>query len=174
MSEVEVDVATGKTQVLATTIIADVGKVGSYEGALGQAWGSYAHSVGYALSERYDDMKKHASMCGAGIVRCNAVPDDIKIIFHESPRANGPHGSTGCAEGFQSCGHVSILNAIANATGIRITTLPATPEKVKAALEAKDSGKPYAQAPWELGCDLYEQLDYLKAHPSWWKANPNY
>lgn len=170
MSEVEVDVATGKTRVLATTIVADVGKVGSFEGALGQAWGSYAHSVGYALSERYDDMKKHASMRGAGITRCNDVPDNITVIFHETPRANGPHGSTGCAEGFQSCGHVSILNAIANAAGIRITTLPATPEKVKAALEAKAAGRPYAQPRWELGCDLYERLEYLKAHPQWWAA----
>lgn len=165
MSEVEVDVTTGKTRVLAATIVADVGKIGSYEGVLGQAWGGYSHSVGYALSEQYDDMKKHASMRGAGIPRCNDVPDDIKVIFHETPRVNGPHGSTGCAEGFQSSGHVSILNAIANAVGVRITTLPATPEKIKAAIDAKAAGKPCAQEPWELGCDLYERLDYLEAHP---------
>lgn len=165
MSEVEVEIATGKTRVLAATIIADVGKVGSYEGVLGQAWGSFSHSVGFALSEQYDDMKKHATMLGAGIPRCNDVPDNFQVIFHETPRSNGPHGSTGCAEGFQSSGHVSILNAIARATGVRVTTLPVTPQKLKAALDAQAAGKPQVQRKWELGCELYERLDYLQANP---------
>ena len=163
MVEVSVETATGKTTVLNATIMADVGKIGSLQGVLGQAWGGFEHALGFALSEQYDDMKKHASIRGAGAPRCNDVPDDINVLFHTTLRDNGPHGSTGCSEGFQSSGHVAILNAIANAAGVRITTLPATPAKVKAALEAKAAGKPYVQKAWDLGCDLYARLDELKA-----------
>lgn len=63
--------------------------------------------------------------------------DTFNVLFHETYRENGPHGSTGCAKGFQSAGHVSILNAIADAVGVRVATLPVTPEKLKAAMTAK-------------------------------------
>ncbi len=162
LTSVAVDVETGKTTVLDAHIAADIGKVGSYQAVLGQAWGGFAHSVGFALTEDYSDAQKHETLRGAGVVRCNEVPDDIHVYFNEEARETGPHGSTGCAEGFQSSGHVAILNAIANATGARITTLPASPEKVKAALEAQAQNKDYSQASWELGCELYERLEALK------------
>jgi aldehyde oxidoreductase len=165
LTEVEVEVATGETRVLGVTLVTDIGTVGNYQAVLGQAWGSYSHSVGYALQEEYSDVKKHASLVGAGIPSCNRVPDDINVIFHQTPRANGPHGSTGCSEAFQSSGHVSILNAIADAVGARIFTLPATPQKVKASMEAKARGEDGNPGPWDLGCDLYARLAYLQANP---------
>jgi aldehyde oxidoreductase len=137
--------------------------IGSRQAVLGQAWGGFSHSIGFALSENYEDMKKHATMRGAGVPRCNDVPDTFNVLFHETYRENGPHGSTGCAEGFQSAGHVSILNAIADAVGVRVATLPVTPEKLKAAMTAKAAGVPYGQEPWDLGCSLYERLAFLKA-----------
>ena len=70
----------------------------------------------------------------AGIPQCRDVPDIMNLDFVETPRDNGPFGSTGCAEGFQSAGCVAILNAIADAVGLRITALPATPAKVKATI----------------------------------------
>ena len=155
--EVAVEPATGKTRVLKAHIVADVGRVGSYHGVLGQAWGGFSHSLGYALSERYDDMKRHAGPLGAGVPKCNDVPDIMEVDFVETPRDNGPNGSTGCAEGFQSSGHVAILNAICDAVGVRITSLPATPEKVKAAL----NGTPDVPNPWDLGCELYAQLEKI-------------
>jgi len=163
MAEVAVEAATGRTRVLGATIVADVGVIGSRQAVLGQAWGGFSHSIGFALSENYEDMKKHATMRGAGVPRCNDVPDTFNVLFHETYRENGPHGSTGCAEGFQSAGHVSILNAIADAVGVRVATLPVTPEKLKAAMTAKAAGVPYGQEPWDLGCSLYERLAFLKA-----------
>jgi aldehyde oxidoreductase len=165
MSEVEVDVASGATSVLGVTLVTDIGTVGNYQAVLGQAWGSYSHSVGYALQEDYSDFKKHATLLGAGIPTCNQVPDNIDVHFHVTPRDNGPHGSTGCSEAFQSSGHVSILNAIANAVGARIYTLPATPQKVKAAMDARDRGESSNPGPWDLGCDMYERLAWLKENP---------
>ena len=47
--------------------------------------------------------------------------------------------------------------------GVRVATLPVTPEKLKAAMTAKAAGVPYGQEPWDLGCSLYERLAFLKA-----------
>ena len=63
---------------------------------------------------------------------------------------------------FQSAGHVSILNAIADAVGVRVATLPVTPEKLKAAMTAKRR-RPLRPGAWDLGCSLYERLAFLKA-----------
>ena len=167
MAEVEVEPATGKARVLGATIVADVGTVGSRQAVLGQAWGGFSHAVGFALSENYEDMKKHASLRGAGVPRCNDVPDTLRVLFHEMYRENGPHGSTGCAEGFQSAGHAAILNGIDAAVGVRVSTLPVTPEKLKAALDAQARGAACEQTPWDLGCRLYERLESLrKVYPA--------
>jgi aldehyde oxidoreductase len=162
MAEVTVDMTSGKTEVTGATIVADIGVVGSKQAVLGQAWGGFSHSVGFALSENHEDMKKHATMLGAGIPRCNDVPDNFRVIFHQTPREDGPHGSTGCAEGFQSAGHAAILNGIAQAAGVRIFTLPATPYKVKVALQSKAVGTLQAQSAWYLGCGLHERLNELR------------
>ncbi len=160
--EVSVDVETGKVKVENGNIMADVGTIGSEHAVLGQAWGGFAHGIGFALTEDYDDMQKHETLRGAGVVRCNEVPDNINVEFNITPRENGPHGSTGCAEGFQSCAHVAVMNAIKNATNVRITTLPATPEKVKAGIDALAQGKEFKQEAFDLGCELYERLEYLQ------------
>ena len=89
----------------------------------------------------------------------------MNFEFLETPRWNGPFGSGGCSEGFQSVGHVPILNAIDDAVGVRITQLPATPDKVKAAIDAKAAGKDYAAEPYYFGCDPEDMLAYIKANP---------
>lgn len=167
LAEVAVEAATGKTEVLALHTIADVGVIGNMQAALGQAYGGISHSIGFALQENYDDLKKHATLGGAGVPLCNTIPDaeNYDVRFHVTPRFNGPHGSSGCSEAFQSSPHVAILNAIANATGARIYTLPATPAKVKAAMQAKAEGRALKPEKWDLGCDLYERMAYLKANP---------
>jgi aldehyde oxidoreductase len=141
MSEVEVDVATGKTKVLALKSATDVGVIGNLQGVEGQAYGGMSHSLGFALQTDFRDMNKHATMKGAGITEIEDMPDDIELLWQETPRPGGPHGSAGAAECFQSALHVAILNAINNAIGVRITELPASPEKVKAGIEAKARGE---------------------------------
>jgi aldehyde oxidoreductase len=165
MSEVEVETRTGKTKVLAATVISDAGKVGTLQGYNGQLWSGYAHGVGFALSEDYEDVKKHDTLLGAGIPKCNDIPDDFTILYHETPRAISPFGSTGCSEGFQSAGHVSILNALHNAVGIRIFSLPATPARVKALMDRAARGEDCSPEPWDLGCDLHERLEHIRANP---------
>jgi aldehyde oxidoreductase len=161
MAEVTVDIATGKTKVDRLTCVGDVGVIGNLLGVEGQAYGGMSHSVGFALKEDYSDVKKHSSMVGAGILECEEMPDDIELIWHESYRKDGPHGSAGASENFQSSGHVAVLNAIKDAAGVRIYELPATPEKIKAALDAKADGKILKPEKYYLGGEFYDEIDEL-------------
>jgi aldehyde oxidoreductase len=161
IAEVSVDMETGKTKVNRITSNADVGVIGNVLGVEGQAYGGIMHSVGFALKEDYSDMKKHDNMVGAGITEIDEFPDDIELIWHESYREHGPHGSAGCSENFQSSCHVAVLNAIYNATGVRVYELPAKPNVILSALKG-ESIKPEK---YYLGGDLYDIIDELDANP---------
>ena len=159
--EVEVDMENCKTKVLSTKSVSNVGKVGSVLAVQGQSFGGLSHSIGFALSEDYSDFKRHSTLLGAGVPNIKDVPDDMDLIFHETYRKTGPQGSVGCAEGFQSVGHVAIINAIYNAIGVRIYELPATPDKIKKALAAKASGQELKPGKYFLGTDFYETFDSI-------------
>ena len=165
IADVVVDMVTGKALVMHMQVCVDVGVIGNPLGVLGQAYGGISHSIGYALTEDYEDLKKHASFRGGGVPTCSEIPDDIEVCFHVTPRENGPYGSTGSSECFQSSGHVAVLNAIARATGVRIYSIPATADKIKAGLEALARGEELKQEKWDLGCDPYERLDYMAKNP---------
>lgn len=135
MSEVAVEVATGKTQVEKLTLVADIGKVVNKLVVDGQLYGGLAQGVGLALTEDYEDIKKHSTMKGAGIPYIKDIPDEIELIYVESPRPEGPFGAGGVGELPLTAPHASIINAIYNACGARVTKLPALPEKVKAAMK---------------------------------------
>ncbi|MDR2665308.1 MAG: molybdopterin-dependent oxidoreductase [Oscillospiraceae bacterium] len=162
---VEVDVKTGKTQVLRYTTSADVGPIGNLLSVEGQGYGGLSHSIGFALSEDYDAQDIHGNMAACGIPTIDMIPDDFNLIFTETPRPNGPHGSCGCSEVFQCSNHMAVINAINNACGVRIYALPAKPEKVKAAWEAKQRGEDIAPEPYFLGSDFEDELEFIRANP---------
>ncbi len=62
---------------------------------------------------------------------------DMQTILLESPRENGPLGATGIGEFTLVPTHPAIINAIDDAIGVRIYDMPAIPEKILAALDAK-------------------------------------
>ncbi len=166
LAEVEVETATGRTRVLRYTCVDDVGVVGNIDALNGQAYSGMAHGIGFALSENYDDDGKHTNIASCGFPYIDQVPDDATFIHCENPRKENVFGSAGCAEGFQSSPHVAVINAIANATGVRIYEMPATPAKVKAGLDALAEGKaPAAPGPYFLGSDLIEELEEIVANP---------
>ena len=137
MAEVAVEVATGKTQVEKMTMVADIGKVVNRLITDGQLYGGIAQGIGLALTEDYEDIKKHSTMAGAGIPTIKDIPDDLELIYVETPRPDGPFGASGAGE-IPLCGpHPAIINAIYNACGARVTHLPAYPEKVLAAMPKK-------------------------------------
>lgn len=165
MAEVEIDKATGQLKVLREVVAADVGVLGNKLSVEGQAYGGISHTIGYALKENYDDLKKHGTLAGAGVPYILDIPDDIELLFLERKRNYGPFGSVGCSELFQSSGHVAVLNAIHNAAGVRIYELPASKEKIRAAMEAKAQGKELKQGKYFLGSDLYDALEDLINNP---------
>jgi aldehyde oxidoreductase len=134
MAEVAVEVATGKTTVEKLTMAADIGKVNSRLVTDGQIYGGLAQGVGLALSEDYEDLKKHATLAGAGMPYIKDIPDDMEIIYVETARPDGPHGASGVGEIPLCAPHPAIINAIARACGARVRRLPAYPEKVLAAM----------------------------------------
>ncbi len=137
MSEVAVEIATGKTTVEKMTLIADIGKINNKLVVDGQLYGGIAQGVGLALSEDFDDIQKHSTLRGAGFPYAKQIPDDMELIYVETPRPEGPFGAAGVGELPLTCPHAAIINGIYNACGVRITKLPALPEKVLAGLQEK-------------------------------------
>jgi aldehyde oxidoreductase len=135
MAEVAVDTKTGKTQVEKFTVVADIGKINNKLVVDGQIYGGVAQGIGLALSEDFEDLNKHTSLIGCGLPFAKDIPDDFKIFYVETPRGNGPFGAAGVGELPLTSPHAAVVNAIYNATGVRIRSLPALPEKVLAGLK---------------------------------------
>ncbi|MFH1982354.1 MAG: molybdopterin-dependent aldehyde oxidoreductase [Pseudomonadota bacterium] len=135
MAEVAVDTTTGKTAVEGYTVIADVGKINNRLAVDGQIYGGVAQGIGLALSEDFEDLKKHTSLKACGIPYAKDIPDKFDIHYVETPRPDGPFGAAGVGELPLTASHVAVINAIANATGARVRNLPALPEKVLAAMK---------------------------------------
>jgi len=166
LADVEVDMATGQARCLSYVAVDDIGVVGNPISVEGQAFGGASHSIGFALSENYDDVRKHANMKGAGIPYPLDTPDDLRVYHCVTPRSCGPWGSAGCSELYQSGGHMAVINAIARASGVRIYELPATADKIKAGLDILAAGGTVQPPPrYWLGSDLYEELEEIKDHP---------
>ncbi len=136
LAEVAVDTKTGKTQVEKFTVAADIGKINNKLVVDGQIYGGVAQGIGLALSEDFEDLKKHTSLVDCGLPFTKDIPDDFKIMYVETPRDNGPFGAAGVGELPLTSPHAAVGNAIYQATGVRIRALPALPEKVLAGLNA--------------------------------------
>ncbi len=137
MAEVAVETQSGKTAVEGFTVMADVGKINNRLVVDGQIYGGVAQGIGLALSEDFEDLKKHTSLKACGIPYAKDIPDKFDIHYVESPRPDGPFGAAGVGELPLTSSHVAVINAIADATGVRIRHLPARPEKVLAGLKAR-------------------------------------
>ena len=91
-------------------------------------------ALGKYILEDFEDLSKHTSLKNCGIPYPKDIPDDIELHYLETYRPNGPYGAAGCGEAPLDAPHPAILIAIYNATGARITRVPALPEVVLAAL----------------------------------------
>jgi aldehyde oxidoreductase len=90
--------------------------------------------VGYALREEYihGQTKDWITFKFPTI----GTSFDVEFIKRETPRVRGTLGSTGIGEMTMISTAPAVTNAIYNACGARIYNLPATPEKIRAALAA--------------------------------------
>ena len=140
LAEVKVNINTGKTRVEKLTIVTDCGNITNKLLFDGQIYGGLAQGVGLALSEDYEDIHYHNTLTKAGFPQIKDIPDNIQIIYQNTPRPNGAAGASGVGEMPLSGPHAAIVNAIYDACGVRITKLPALPEKVLAGLKKIEQG----------------------------------
>ena len=107
----------------------------------GQIDGAIAFGVGFALSERFHP-DNPATLVGYGLPSTRDVPETVTRLYVEDPLERGPFGAKSMAEHPGISVIPAIVNAIANATEARVRDIPATPERVLAALEARRESDP--------------------------------
>jgi len=133
MAEVEVNTETGDVRVIKMTTAVDPGPVINPKNLEGQLEGGMDQGVGYALREEYV----------AGTTKdwitfkfpTMKTSFDMEVLTPlKTPRKKGTLGATGIGEMTMVSTAPAVINAIKDACGVRIYNLPATPEKIKAAL----------------------------------------
>jgi len=140
VAEVEVDTVTGEVQVLGIWATHDVGRAINPRGVEGQIEGGVVQGLGQALMEDYQLENGHTKTHGFAkyILPTSLDIPQINTTIIEDPDPKSPLGAKGIGEPALVPTAPAIMNAIYDAVGIRITSLPATPEKILAALEAKN------------------------------------
>ncbi|MDA8250306.1 MAG: molybdopterin-dependent oxidoreductase, partial [Rhodospirillales bacterium] len=129
---VEVDTALGTVRALRIVAAHDVGRAVNPTLVEGQIHGGVAQGLGLALMEEYVPGRTE-NLHDYLIPTIGDIPP-IETILIEQPDPLGPYGAKGVGEPALIATAPAILNAIAHATGARITHVPATPDRVKAAL----------------------------------------
>jgi len=133
MAEAEVDVELGCVKVRRILAAHDVGRAINPIQVEGQIQGGIAQGLGLALMEEYvpgrsDNLHDYL------IPTAGDVPE-IEVIIIEDREPLGPYGAKGIGEPALIPTAPAILGAIRHATGVRITRVPATPDRVLAALK---------------------------------------
>lgn len=134
MAELEVNTDTGEVQVLKMRTAIDAGPIIHPQNMEGQIEGGMDQGIGYVLREEYI----HGQTKDWHTFKFPTVETsfDVEFVKRKTPRIRGPLGSTGIGEMTMVSTAPAITNAIYNACGARTCSLPATPEKIKAALAA--------------------------------------
>ena len=139
---VEVDTNTGNVKILKYVAVHDIGFPIHPVSVEGQIEGATAMSIGQALCEQvvFDNNGKtmNPSFVDYLMPTINMMPRIETTLVHGYAGA-GPYGAKGAGEIACVPPMAAIANAIYNATGVRIRTLPLSPENVLRAL--KEAGK---------------------------------
>ena len=132
MAEIEVDVELGTVRVLKVTAAHDVGRAINPTLIEGQIEGGVAQGLGMALMEEFFPGKGE-NLHDYLIPSAGDVPE-IESILIEEPSSIGPFGAKGIGEQAVIPTAPAILNAIHDAIGVRMHKVPATPDRVRAAI----------------------------------------
>ncbi|HTT26013.1 MAG TPA: molybdopterin cofactor-binding domain-containing protein, partial [Thermoplasmata archaeon] len=138
LAEVAVDMETGRTDVLRCAAFQDVGVVLDPEMFRGQVEGAVAMGLGEALTEETlwgeDGRLLNPRLLDYRIPTLPEVPP-VEAVALEGALGAGPFGAKGIGEPPIIPVPAAVANAIADATGARLTELPMTPERVARALK---------------------------------------
>jgi len=136
VAEVEVDLDTGETQVRNVTSADDIGHAIHPVLAEGQVEGGTLQGVGYATIEEIKlvDGRYLNDRLATYLIPTSLDAPRIDSILVENPYSGAPHGAKGVGELPMDVPAAAVVAAIHDATGAWIHELPATPERVMAAL----------------------------------------
>jgi CO/xanthine dehydrogenase Mo-binding subunit len=138
--DVEVDPETGQVTVLRYTAFQDVGRALNPAAVEGQMQGSVVQGLGWALTEAidYDEAGRvrNASLLDFRLPTALDVPS-IGCVIIETPVPGVPYGLRGVGEVPIVPVAGAVANAIRRAIGVRVTSMPMTPERVLAAIKRK-------------------------------------
>jgi len=135
---VEVDAETGEVEVLRLWAAQDMGRAVNPAMAIGQIGGGVHMGLGYALTEEFiqqEGLVRTPSFAEYQIPTVLDMPREIVPIIVEVADPTGPYGAKGLGEMTTLPTAPALINAIHDATGGWITSLPATPEKVLALIK---------------------------------------
>jgi xanthine dehydrogenase molybdenum-binding subunit len=135
---VEVNAEKGDVKVVKVIAAHDVGRAIHLPSLIGQIEGGVSMGIGHALSEEYvveNGHPKTLTFKSLGLPAISTCPDVVPIIV-EDPTSTGPFGAKGAGELVNVPTGAAITNAIYDATGLRVNTLPVTPKRLKALLQA--------------------------------------
>ncbi|HPC58071.1 MAG TPA: xanthine dehydrogenase family protein molybdopterin-binding subunit [Kiritimatiellia bacterium] len=134
----EVDKETGKLTVLKAALAVDVGQIINPELVKGQIVGGILQGLATALYEdiRYapDGRLLNPNFTDYKIPTTLDCPLEIVPIMLETPQPDGPFGARGVGEHTMIAAAPNIADAIEDAVGVRLKTMPLTAEKVALAL----------------------------------------
>jgi xanthine dehydrogenase molybdenum-binding subunit len=140
-AEIEVDTETGVIKVLRFVIAHDIGRAINPQNVEGSLEGAAAQGLGYALSEDLLIDKSTGKVLTESFATYKIFSTldmpPIEVILVEEPAPTGPFGAKGVGEPGMTNVAPAIANALYDATGIRIHSVPITPEKVLEVLRQK-------------------------------------
>jgi 4-hydroxybenzoyl-CoA reductase alpha subunit len=146
VAEVTVDEETGRFDVVKVWVAHDCGRALQPTLVQGQIEGSTYMGLGEVVLEdmRYGDGVRAGMLVGPNLLdyRLPTSLDTppIEALIVEHPDDNGPYGAKEAGEGPLHSSIPAVANAIHDAVGIRLNTLPFTPARVRAALRAQQAG----------------------------------
>jgi carbon-monoxide dehydrogenase large subunit len=130
----EIDKQTGKMKVLKVVEAIDAGKTLNPSLAKGQIVGGLVQGLATVLYEdmRYDSNGKllNPNFTDYKIPTAKDIPAEIVPILIEVPQPDGPFGARGIGEHTMLPAAPMVSNALENALGVRIKSMPVTAEKV--------------------------------------------
>jgi CO/xanthine dehydrogenase Mo-binding subunit len=141
--ELEVDLETGETRVLAVTSGHDCGRVMNAAAAEGVVAGGVAQGLGYALLEEHQFKDGRILNDQLSTYLVPTAPDvpPVRTVLVEHPYADGPFGAKGLADAPVTPVAPAVVSALAQAAGVRLRQIPATAERVWKALEEARAAK---------------------------------
>jgi xanthine dehydrogenase molybdenum-binding subunit len=137
-AEVAVDPQTGQVVILGLGISHDVGTAVNPQIVTGQIEGGVVQGMGLALTEDccVRQGKAEAHDFATYLIPTSVDVPPIGVSILESGEGEGPFGARGIGEPPHNITPSAIANAVSRAIGVRVTSLPITPEKVLMALES--------------------------------------